>query len=63
MYAVSCRISMKQPSLFCFPKEAVADLDGVQGVRSNSLPAPIFKHPLSVRPNYFIFMGYIRKMG
>ena len=35
---------------------AVADPEGV-------LPDPIFKYPLvSVRPNYFIFIRYLRKM-
>ena len=49
------------------------DPDGVLGVRSNPFPAPqcflsyeneiIWSHYLvSVRPNYFIFMGYLRKM-
>ena len=33
----------------------VADPEGVQGNRLN--------FPPSVRPNYFIFMGYLRKMG
>ena len=38
---------------------SVADPDGVQGVRSNPLLAPVFKHPMnmnnlvSVRPNFF----------
>ena len=39
---------------------AVADPEGVQLVRSYQLSAP--PPPLSVRPNYFIFMGYLRKL-
>ena len=44
----------------------VVDPEGVQGV---SLNPPVIKYPMkrnnlvSVRPNYFIFMGYLRKMS
>ena len=38
----------------------VADQEGVQAVRSNRLsaPTPVLKYPM--RPNYSIFIGYLR---
>ena len=46
----------------------VADPEGVQGFARIPSPPSVFKYPmkinnlLSLRPNYFIFMGYLRKM-
>ena len=44
----------------------MADPEGIQGVRLNPSLRPVFKYPMkmknlvSMRPNYFIFMGYLR---
>ena len=52
----------------CWLHTAVADSKGVKLVRSNHPPRPSFLNILwkwnnfvSVRPNYFIFMGYLIK--
>ena len=57
-------IGIKQSAPF-----PVADSEGFQGVSSNPLPCtPFLNNPMkwnylvSVRPNYFIFMEYLRKM-
>ena len=54
--------------MLIFSVVAVADPEAVQGNRLNPLPAPVFKYPMKMKqfglsegPNYFIFMGYLRK--
>ena len=50
-------------SLHAEATPTVADPDGV-----TPLPSPVFKYPMkmkyffSVRPNYFIFIGYLRNI-
>ena len=55
------------PPLNVHANISVTDPEGVQGVRSNPILATLFKYPMkmnnlvSMRPNYFIFMEYLRK--
>ena len=56
-----CKTSVKL--VFLYHMDPVVVLEGFQGVRSNPLPPPppILKYPMKMRPNYFIFMGYLGK--